>query len=90
MKSESLIDPTKRSEKCALGNSWHHSVYIENIISRIISSLHLELFSVNAKRGKGNVYFNCKVTKPVTWFSEIYIARLILGFENFALNYSIS
>lgn len=56
--------------------------------SRIIANFHLELFSVNAKWG--NVCFNCLVKKPVRWLSEIKIARPILGFENFAINYSIS
>ena len=54
--------------------------------SRIISDLHLELFSINAKWGKGNDCFNCLVIKPVTWVSGIKTLRLILGFENFALN----
>ena len=59
-------------------------------ILKISYSLHLELFSVNTKWVKGNVCFNCSVTKHVSWLSEIKIARLILGFENFALNFSIS
>ena len=54
--------------------------------SRIISDLHLELFSINAKWGKGNDCFNCSVIKLVTWVSGIKIVRLILGFENFAIN----
>lgn len=56
------------------------------------SNLHLELFSANAKWDKGNVCFNCQLTKSVTWFSEIKIARLVLvlSFENFALKYSIT
>ena len=54
--------------------------------SRIISDLHLELFSINAKWGKVNDCFNCSVIKLVTWVSGIKIVRLILGFENFAIN----